>query len=169
MVDFYRIGTEVDEEDDYRVGLFEYPLFTPSTVLDEMNSIKSEVQSLDADVKASNVRPAFLSSWETFRKEWEGFYESNSGGVLDVVKRSLNSTYDKVQDYKKRVKGWRDGLSKEGGKVTSPGLPEKEQGGFPWKLVAWGVAIVGGLIAAAVVAKEVRETVQSIKGPGDQV
>ena len=163
MVDFYKMGTDVDEEADYQVPQMKREIrvgaviYTPGAILAEMDTVKAQIETLDRDIRSASVRPVFLQAWDTFVKEWQTFYKDHEGWT----DRLWGSAMEKTQDYGKRVVTWRDAFKKEGGKPTGPTIPG---GGFPWKLALWGVGIVGGLIAGAVIVKEVGQTVRSFKG-----
>lgn len=161
-VDFYRLGTDVDEEEDFRVPRMKRPIrvgaliYTPGAILAEMNTVKAQIETLDRDVRSASVRPVFLDAWSTFVKEWEAFYKDHEGWT----DRLWGSAMEKTQEYGKRLATWRDALSKEGGKPTGPAVPS---GGIPWTPILWGVGIVTALVAGAVIVKEVGATVRSFK------
>lgn len=174
MTDFYKLGTEVDEEEDftippmkrqirgnYRVGAS--LIATPADLLAEMNTVKTQVETLDRDIRSSEVRPVFLSSWDTFKQEWDTFYKDHEGWFARFMESGTwGAATEKIVSYSKRANDWRDAFTKEGGKPTGPKTEATK--GVNWNLILWGVGIVAGLTATAVIVKEVGSTVRSFKG-----
>jgi len=115
------------------------PLFTPSMVLAEMRTIDGEIKSM-IPIVASSATTSAKQSFAVFAKEWVDFRESNSG----IVARSLNSTYAKVQEFKRRASEYRSAFERAGLSFPTPKLEEQSTG--RWLVIA-GAAGVGVLAA----------------------
>lgn len=165
--DYYKIGTMVDEgeDGDDEVGAL---VNTPSSILAEMDSVKSMVESLHAAIQAqmrtndASVRPVFLQEWLRFKAEWEAFYAGNKGWTS----RLWGAALEKTEEYKSRVVKWQDAFKKEGVELTGPAFEGPKV--FPWKWVLIGGGVVATVVAGAMIAKEVGTTARAFKeAPSD--
>jgi hypothetical protein len=116
--DYYAIGTMVDE-DDVEVGAL---VNTPSSILAEMNTVRSMVETLNNAIVGSDVRAVFRQNWEIFRKEFESFYKAHEGWSS----RLWGAALEKTLEYKTLVAQWHEAFKKEGGKpVAGAGMEVK--------------------------------------------
>lgn len=88
------------------------PYFTPSMMDAEISDINTGIMMLKADVETSSVEEGFKLAFDSFVKGWESYKDS-----LGVLAKTLNSTWDKVQEYKAGLNEWRRRFIKKGGKT----------------------------------------------------
>lgn len=133
------------------LGLFDRSLFSPGTLLDEMNSIDATVKQLDRDVAGSQVAPDVKAAWSAFKEEWDKFYSSNTG-FFGYFSRTLNVTSDKVAEYRRRLDDWRAKFQSSGGQSAAPALGP-QAGAPPSTMTIFGLSLTSvGLIAVGAYA-----------------
>jgi hypothetical protein len=127
---------------DPEMGSF---IVTPGAIKAEMETVKTGVNQLDADIMSGKVRDAFKNAWRAFVAEWNAFYKDNQGWWA----RGFGKTYTKTVDFRRRVDEWRAAFLKEGGATTGPMLtPSEPASGSSWKtaLIAGGALLVAGAL-----------------------
>lgn len=135
-----------------KVGLFE--LFTPGEVLNDLNSVNTEMKILKGDIDNMDD-DTMQDAFELFFNEWIEFYNTNSKGIFGYVGRALNSTYDATWEFKRRLKEWQDRLKTRGIETSSTNLytakkerPESTTSSFGFTKITSTVAIAGVLFFA---------------------
>lgn len=96
--------------------------FSPGYVLAEMNGIEASVQALTRDIAASAIDADFKADFALFAQDWRAFYGAFNKPVVDWLPRAVNSTRDKVLEFKNTVADWRDAFVKRGGKPSPVAL-----------------------------------------------
>jgi hypothetical protein len=127
---------------DYKGGLF-----SPSTVMSEMDTVTTWATALAHEIGASDAPEVFKFSYSNFYKEWKSFYESHKG-LLNWPKRVLNTTYAKVLEFKERVREWRKKFKELGGETITPITTKEAYGSglsrFSFKSLIIGTGVVVG-------------------------
>lgn len=123
-------------------------LFSPQTVLDEMNAVDSAITTLGEEILGSGVGETFQAKYARFLREWQRFYGAHDSGLGAWVSRTLNRTYAQVLEYKERLNGWRSKFVAAGGEPVGPRLPTGPQGGGSWQRTGMALAIMGSAIVA---------------------
>ena len=141
MTSHYQIGVQSIGA-DYQGGFF-----TPGTVLDEMNTLKSQIGILSIDVRASSVPIGFKVTYEKFRKEYETFYENNTGWF----DRTKNVTYALVLEYKDRLAQFRSAFKRKGGATDIKLARPPPARAFPW--VAVGATTSLAILAMIIIKR----------------
>ena len=114
-------------------------LFTPQTVKSEMVTIDRAVRQMVSDAANTPSLPqATRDALGSFAKEWYAFYKEHDSWI----RRSLNTTFGKVQEFRDRVSAWQRKLRSAGVKTSAIALP-KRRTGKDWIVPA--IALAGGI------------------------
>lgn len=114
-------------------------VYTPASIEAEVESVHTSITNLDNDIARANVSAAFKTSWGRFKAEWMKFYSD-----LDWMSFTWGSTRTTALDFREKVKTWRDAFVTEGGRTSSPALPDTSSKEPSWNTLMWlGAAAVG--------------------------
>lgn len=98
---------------------------------------------------------AYLNAWNDWLQDWRRYYNENVNITFpDPEQTTLDSWRAQLDDFTRRFKA-------TGAVVTAPPLPNppvESGGGIPWR----GLLIVGGVIAAAMLLREIRPEREAI-------
>lgn len=126
---------------NYAVGAeYSGDLFSPGTVLDEMNLVDAFIERVNRDVSASRVGPTFKQGWDRFFADWKKFYKDQGW-----LKRALNKTYAQVLEYREQAVKWSQEFKRLGGTLTGPPIKAGSEKPVNWKL-ALGLGVGVGLL-----------------------
>lgn len=125
-----------------------FQLFTPGMTLSEMRDVTAAIKVLGSEVIASDVSVEFKGAFGDFVAAWQVFYNDNEG----VFSRSMNATWDKVQDYKRLVEAWKESFVDAGGVSRLPSLVSTQLSGKEswkkWLLLAGLGGVVGWIVSS---------------------
>lgn len=119
---------------------------SPSAILAEMQSVGTQVHSLNAEVQANKTRlpDDFLRGWNAFFNEYLAFYGENEG----LLARMWISVYDKTLEYRKQVNDWRAKFeSLVGKKLNTPRATDEPPDGSGIKLPDLSTVVTGVALA----------------------
>lgn len=157
---------------NYHVGAL---IATPGTIKAETNQLNAEVAALDKELGAiraswGTVRDVDLpepqatmdrwwhANWVPFLAEWDKFWQThgNTWGLANWYHNFWGSTWEKVQDYRRRLIELRRSAAQVGYTFVGPEPTAPKEGwasaaaGEVWGLVKvlfWaGLLIVGGIV-----------------------
>lgn len=112
-------------------------LFLPANTLAEMRTVDNEIKLLQEEINTSSIKETFGPVFDRFVDEWVKFYSENKDST---VRLALNSTWDKVKEYKDRLNTWRARYKRSGHTTLTTELGPK-----PIKVPVWGWFVVGGV------------------------
>jgi hypothetical protein len=123
-------------------GVFDY--HGPGNIKDELETVRSLIQQLDADIRASRATDAFKTAWRGFVDEFDAFHTRHEGWFS----RLWYSEWEKVVEYRRRALAWREKFASVGGTPSGPeDTPPETRTDLLGKLGT--LALVGGGIFAA--------------------
>lgn len=84
----------------------------PSTVLEAMRRVNTDVETVNSEIgaNASKLAGQFRVSWDIFRAEWLAFYAANQSEMAMLVV-GTGTVLRQTQDYSARVVQWRKQLA----------------------------------------------------------
>lgn len=141
----YEIGA-MDEEE---LSSF---LVTPQDILDKMNEIKVEADTVNTIVSTSpKVSDAFRVAWQSWYKDvWQAFYDGHTG-FSGWFSRLGSTAMDEAELHQTKVRQWRALLEKEtGNKLPGPGLSAPDT--IPWKWILYAGIGIGAIVAVGYTA-----------------
>jgi hypothetical protein len=101
------------------------PIVTlPSTVLETMRHVNTDVLTVDAEIvgNAARLSDQFKIAWQIFRAEWLAFYNANQSEMAMLVV-GTGTVMRQTLDYSDRVSRWRAQLAAQAGvQLVSPPL-----------------------------------------------
>ena len=102
-------------------------LFLPSTVLARMETLDVAIRTLAGEIANSQVKGELRKRYADFFKSWKKFYSEHEGWIA----RSLNATYDTVEDYRNQYNSYRNAFLRAGGKTISGTFRSSKNGVLP--------------------------------------
>jgi choline dehydrogenase-like flavoprotein len=141
----------------------------PGDIAAEMKTLNAFIESLNADVTnqllATGREGRWVTTWRTFRREWQAFRDKNSG----FWGRIWGSTYDEVLQYRKRAQAFSEQFRTFGAtQVTGPALPAPisppvgdELAVAFRRLAIGGAAVLGLLYVAPYAVQQIRRVAAS--------
>lgn len=119
----------------------------------DTDTIKRKL-NIDPSIPLIAFQTAWVLAWMQFVSEWHKWYTSNQSwgerfwGWMD--------TYDKAQEYRKRVLEYRAQFEKLGGKASGPVPPKPLETNSPLPSIPWAPVIgIVAIIGAAIVIPKV--------------
>jgi hypothetical protein len=132
----------------------------PQDVRDAKNRIQAKFASVDTNVKAcSALSSADASAWAAFYLAWRKFFCRDDVGSCsepDVSIFGLGGQMDDCEVWEAQLFGWQQKLSKTctlSAPLTAPPTPTGQQPEPITTALAWGAAIVGGILLLSVIDK----------------
>lgn len=149
-------------------------IISPSSVRDKMNQVNAHVSALDADIRSNVTRLGFLDTWNTFKSNWQKFYEDHQS-TASILLTGTGTLDRKADQYQAELPGWYVALKNENPSArtvfpppTPPSSPP-DGAGVPW----WGITLLSiagtGILAYLTYAtylyvQRARQTTDIIQG-----
>jgi hypothetical protein len=102
-------------------GDFGFFVATPGQMLDEATAVRAEIWRLANDSSTSRVPESLKKGIEDFVAEYENFY-SGLQGVTGWTQRLWGTTWEQIQNYKRRAADWQAKFSSAGGTISGPAI-----------------------------------------------
>lgn len=149
-------------------------IISPASVRDKMNQVNAHVSALDADIRSNVTRPGFLETWNTFKSNWQKFYEDHQS-TASILLTGTGTLDRKADQYQAELPGWYAALKNENPSARTvfppPTPPSAPPGGaeVPW----WGITLLSiagtGILAYLTYAtylyvQRARQTTDIIQG-----
>ena len=137
-------------------------LLSPDAVLDHMNEVKAQIQSLHQDIVANapTLGSSYVNNWSAFTERWRAWYETNSAwsprffgpGEIDA----------QATLFQKETADFWNQFEQATGKKPFQAMPvaheaaDRPSRGPDLGLLGWGLLGVLGLFGAAYLVKAIR-------------
>lgn len=96
-------------------------LFSPSMVSAEMRTVDAVIFTVKTALQSEDPKTETAKQFARFADEWKQFRTANDSWF----KLALNTTYDKVQEFKRRAIDWQQALTRKGLSMEAPAVREK--------------------------------------------
>lgn len=118
-------------------------IVSPGEVREKMDSVNTQVNTLDSEIKTNVTRPAFLSTWGEFRSNWQKFYDDHQS-TAKILFTGTGTLDRKANEYQSQLSNWYSALKQENPQaklVFPPPLPATAPPTGP-SVSWWGISLL---------------------------